>query len=129
MKTRRDDLIYSTECYLIMGLIFSVFNDLGYGYKESHYEKAIANKFKENKISYKRQLRAKLKHKGKDIGIYILDFLVFDKIVVELKQRNHFSKKDIDQLYAYLKVTDLKLGLLVYITRHGIRYKRIVNLK
>lgn len=129
MKTRRNDLIYSKECYLIMGLIFEVYNELGYGYKEAHYEEAIANKFRKNKIPFKRQLRAKLKCEGREIGIYIIDFLVFGKIVIELKQKNYFSKREIDQLYSYLKVTNLKLGLLVYFTKQGIRYKRIVNLK
>jgi len=126
---KRNDLIYKDECYKIVGLIFEVFNNLGFGHKEKFYQNAIASEFKKNKIDFKEQLRAKVKFKGSEIGYYIFDFLVFDKIVVELKQRNYFSKKDIEQLYSYLKVMKLKLGLLVYFTNSGIRYKRIVNLK
>jgi GxxExxY protein len=126
---KRDDLVYKDECYKIIGLIFEVFNNLGYGYKEKIYQKAIAETFKQNKIDFKEQLRAKVVFKGKELGLYILDFLVFGKIVIELKQKTFFSKKDIEQIYAYLKVTNLKLGLLIHFTKEGIRYKRVVNLK
>jgi GxxExxY protein len=112
-----------------MGLIFEVYNDIGFGHKESFYQKALAETFKENNIEFKEQLKAKLKYKGKDLGIYILDFLVFDKIILELKQKDFFSSKDILQLSRYLKTTGLKLGILIHFTSKGVRYKRILNIK
>lgn len=124
----RQDLIYKDECYRIIGLIFEVFNELGFGHKEKFYANAIANSLKENKIPFKEQLKARVNYKGKEIGYYFFDFLVFNKIVIELKQKNYFSKKEIEQLYSYLKAMKLKLGLLVYFTKQGVRYKRIVNL-
>jgi len=111
-----------------MGLIFQVFNEVGYGHKEKFYQNGVANIFTENGIPFKEQLKAKVRCRGKEIGYYVFDFLVFGKIVVELKQKNYFSKNDIDQLYSYLRAANLKLGLLVYFTRSGVRYKRIVNL-
>lgn len=125
----KDDLIYKDECYKIVGLVFEVFNELGFGHKEKFYENAIANSFIENRIPYKEQLKAKVQYKGREIGYYLFDFLVFNKIVIELKQKNYFSKKEIEQLYSYLKAANLKLGLLIYFTKQGVRYKRIVNLK
>ncbi|MCX6762059.1 MAG: GxxExxY protein [Candidatus Moranbacteria bacterium] len=125
----REELIYKEECYKIIGLIFEVFNNVGYGHKEKFYQKAVANIFTENGITLKEQLKARVKFKGKEIGYYLFDFLVLDRIVIELKQKNYFSKKDIEQLYSYLKAVNLKLGILVYFTNDGIRYKRIVNIK
>jgi GxxExxY protein len=125
----KDELIYADECYRIIGIIFSVFNEIGYGYKESHYQKAIAKAFRKENIEFKEQLRAKVKYKDEDLGLLILDFLVFGKIVIEIKQKRYFSERDIRQLFTYLKATGLKLGLLVYFTRSGIRFKRIVNLR
>ena len=124
----KNDLIYKEECYKIIGLIFEVFNAVGYGHKEKFYQKAIVSIFLENNIKFKEQLKAKVKFKGNEIGYYIFDFLVFDKIVIELKQGNYFSKKHIEQLYSYLKAMNFKLGILIYFTNKGIRYKRIVNL-
>lgn len=126
---RREELVYKEECYKIVGLAFEVFNEVGYGHKEIFYEKALAKLFKDNNIPFKEQLRCKLKFKGEEIGTYIFDFLVFDKIVVELKNREFFSKKDINQLYSYLKAKDLKLGILIYFGRQGVKQRRVVNLK
>lgn len=122
-------LIYAKECYRIMGIIFDVFNELGYGHKETVYQKAIAKEFKDRKIDYKEQLKCRIKYKNEEVGFYVLDFLVFDKIVVELKQKDFLSHKDIEQIYKYLKATKLSLGLIVTFTSKGVRYKRIVNIK
>lgn len=128
MTKIRRDLIYADECYKIMGLIFEVFHNFGYGHKEKIYQKAIAEIFRQNKINFKEQASAKLKLGEKYLGIYYLDFIVLDKIVIEIKQRNFFSRKDIQQLYSYLKATGLKLGIIVHFTQKGVQYKRIVNL-
>ena len=128
MKTKRE-LIYADECYKIIGIIFGVFNEIGFGYKENYYQKAIAKAFEKNNIEFREQLRAKVKFKNEDLGILILDFLVLGKIVIELKQKRYFSQRDINQVYSYLRETKLKLGLLVYFTNNGVRFKRIVNLK
>lgn len=127
-KTSRD-IIYASECYQIMGLIFNVFNECGHGHKERIYQKAIAETFRKNKINFEEQAKAKLKLGDKDLGIYFLDFIVFGKIVIEIKQKNFFSTKDIKQLYSYLKATGLRLGILVHFTQKGVQYKRIVNIK
>jgi len=128
-KLKREDLIYPELSYKIVGILFNTGKEVSFGHKENFYQNAIANTFVENKIPFKQQLKARVKYKEKEIGYYFFDFLVFDKIVVELKQKNYFSKKDIDQTYSYLKAANLKLGILIYFTKNGIRYKRIVNLK
>lgn len=128
MKTNKD-LIYAEECYQLMGIIFKVFKKLGFGHKESFYQKALAEEFESNNIDFTEQLRCKVKYKNKELGIYILDFLVFGKIIIELKQKNFISSKDIEQLYRYLRATNLKLGLIVTFTKDGAKCKRVVNLK
>lgn len=125
----KKDLIYADECYQVMGLVFKVFNDIGYNHKESFFQKALAAEFVDNKIDFKEQLRCKVKYKGKEVGLYILDFLVFGKIILELKKRDYFSTKDIEQLLKYLKATTLKLGIIIHFTKNGVRYKRVPNLK
>ncbi len=111
-----------------MGVIFEVFNHLGFGHKELFYQKAIASSFMQNNIEFSEQLRYKVRYKGEILGVYILDFLVFNKIVIEIKQRDFFSINDIKQIKRYLQVTNLKLGILIHFTSKGIRYKRIPNL-
>ncbi len=122
-------LIYEEESYQIIEILYDVYNDLGFGHKEKLYQKAIAKEFENNNILFRQQLRANIEYKKEKIDVYILDFLVFEKIVIGLKQGRYFSRKDITQLFSYLKATGLKLGLLAYFTEEGIKIKRIMDLK
>jgi GxxExxY protein len=126
---RKIKLIYPEECYQIIGICFEVYNKLGYGYKEKFYQQAIEEILREKQINFQREPRVKVKFKEKDLGIYYFDFLVFNKIVVEIKKRDYFSIKDINQINAYLKAVGLKLGLLIHFTNSGVKYRRIINLR
>jgi len=124
----RKTLIYSDLTHKIIGALFNVFNDIGPGHKESFYQKGVACELKEIGLIFKEQLPAKIIYKGKNIGIYYFDFLIDGRVVLEIKVRNFFSAKDIDQLYSYLKVRNLKLGIIAHFTKTGVKFKRIVNL-
>jgi GxxExxY protein len=128
MKTKKN-LIYAEECYRIMSLVFRVSKELGFGHREISYQKALAKEFEDNGIKFKEQLRCKLKYREKELGTYILDFLVFDKIIIEIKQKKIVLSRDIDQLYKYLRAMNLKLGIIVTFTKEGAKFKRVVNLK
>jgi GxxExxY protein len=128
MKTNKD-IIYADETYEIVGMMYDIWDKIGFGHKEKFYQKAVAGVFKKNKKKFKKQLRLKVNMNGEEVGEYILDFLYEDIIVLELKQGNGFSKRNINQIYSYLRATDLKLGLLINFTREGVKFKRIVNIK
>ena len=127
--TNNDDkVIYPNLSYEIVGILFDVWNTVGYGHKESFYQKAIAKNFEDRNIPFKEQVGVRLKYRGREIGIYFLDFLIEDKIILEIKKREYFSKKDIDQVYAYLKATKLKLGIIAHFTKSGVKFRRVLNL-
>lgn len=125
----RKDLVYPELCYQVMGVLFAVWTELGFGHKEKVYQSAVAEAFKQSKLKFQRELPAKIQFRGKPVGIYYFDFLIDDKIVLETKVRNYFSHKDIIQLYSYLKVKQLKLGIIAHFTRTGVKFKRVVNLQ
>jgi len=124
-----DKVIYKELSYKIVGAAFEVFKELGYGFKERYYEDAIAKEFERKDIKYKRQIPYKLMYKGEVIGMYRFDFLVEDKIVVELKQGDYYSKSNITQVVQYLKTSKLKLAIIINITSNGAKFKRILNIK
>ena len=128
-KLKRQDLVYPDLCYRIIGILFEVWTKIGPGHKENFYQNALAQEFKIANIDFKEQLPAKLYYKNKLIGVYYFDFLIENKIVLEIKVREYFSKKDIKQLYSYLKAKNLKLGIIAHFTGTGVKYKRIVNLQ
>jgi len=125
----KDDFIYADLTYKIIGALFEVFNTVGSNHKESFYQKATAHELRELNLSFKEQLPAKIAYKGKIIGAYYFDFLIENKIVLELKSRDYFSKKDIDQIYSYLKSKNLKLGIIAHFTKRGVKIKRVANIK
>ncbi len=128
-KAVRTDLIYPELSYKIVGILFDVYNQLGYGYQERYYEKATATALKLARLNYKEQFPVPLRFKGEKIGDYFLDFLVEDKVVLELKRGERVAKSNIDQIYAYLKATDLKLGILAQFAPSGIKFRRILNIQ
>ena len=120
-------VIYKELSYLIVGMLFEVYNKLGYGYQEKIYERALEKYFIKNKIKYKRQVPYKIAINNQVIGRYYLDYLVDDKIILELKKGNYFSKKNIEQVKGYLKATNLKLAILATFSTKGIRFFRVLN--
>lgn len=120
-------VIYKELSFQIVGILFEVYNELGYGYQEKYYEKAIAQSFAERKIKFKRQAPFKIKFKGNVIGRNYLDFLVDGKIVLEIKKGNYFPKRNIEQVKQYLKLTKLKLAILANFTSNGVKFIRILN--
>ncbi|MBI5220427.1 MAG: GxxExxY protein [Candidatus Liptonbacteria bacterium] len=128
-KLQRDDLIYPELCYQVIGAQFEAWNHVGPGHKEKFYQKAVAQELSGAGLVFKTELPVKINYKGKTIGTYFFDFLIENKIVLETKVRNYFSKRDIDQLYAYLRAKNLKLGIIVHFTKTGVKFKRVVNIE
>lgn len=127
MDQSQEKIIYPELSYKIIGIIFDVFNSLGYGYQEKYYQKAIGVALKENNIEFKEQVPVKISYKNNTLGTYFLDFLVDNKIVLEIKKSSRFSRKNIEQVFAYLKASNLKLGILINFSPNDVKFKRILN--
>lgn len=110
-----------------MGVLFKVHSELGSQYQERYYQRAVALGFDEEKLQYQREIKVDLSFGGQTIGKYILDFLVENKIIVELKTVDYFSQADFKQILAYLKAKNLKLGILANFRTKSLSYKRILN--
>ena len=124
----KSDLLYPELSYQVVGILFDIFTELEYGYKENQYQKAVEVALKSIKLGYEKELPVKISYKGEFVTTVYLDFLIDSKIVLELKQGNRFNKKDIEQVYNYLKATKLKLGILARFTKSGVKFMRVVNI-
>jgi len=122
------EVLYKEISYQIIGSAFSVFNDLGFGHLEKTYQKALEQEFLKRGIKFKREFYIPIKYAGKTVGQNYLDFLVDDKVIVEIKRGNFFSINDINQIKKYLVSANLQLAILIIFTETGVRQKRIVNL-
>ena len=124
---KRQDLLYPELSYKIVGSAFDVYNELGSGHSEKYYEKGLAEALSKNNLKFKEQISFSIKYNNKIIGRKILDFLVEDKIVVEIKKGNRFSKSNIDQVLEYLKMNNFKLAILINFGNEDVVFKRIIN--
>jgi GxxExxY protein len=124
-----DKVLYRELSYQIVGVLFDVYNKVGYGHREKYYENAVAVGLEQQQLQYERQLYSQILYEGKIIGKYFFDFLVERVIVLELKQGNTFSRQHIDQVYSYLKANNLKLGIIAQFTNKGVKCKRVLNVQ
>ncbi len=114
----------------IIGAAIEVHRHLGVGLLESAYEECLCKELEIRDIEFERQKSLEVVYKGikLDCG-YKLDIVVEGKVILELKSVNKFEPIHDAQLLTYLKLADLKLGILINfnvpILKEGIR--RIVN--
>lgn len=120
-------VIYPELSYQVVGVLFDAYNELGFGHRENHYQRAVARLLSARGISYRQQAPYKIISRGECVGRYFLDFLIDDKIVLELKCGDYFSWQNIRQVKAYLFVSKRQLAILANFTSSGVRYKRLIN--
>lgn len=100
--------------YKVRGAIFEVHNELGPGLLESTYEAALLYELKEQGLNVRSQVVLPLNYKDVylDAG-YRLDLLVENKVIIEIKSIEQLARVHHKQLMTYLRLTNLKLGVLV----------------
>src|SRR5688500_17383664 len=127
-QLKRDDLVYPELSYEIVGCVYDVWDELGPGHLEKVYQKALGIALSSRKIAFKEQIHYPLKFRDEIVGKGILDFLVEEKIILEIKKDDIFSKPHIEQVLNYLKISKLKLAILINFGKSGIKTRRIVNI-
>jgi len=121
------ELIFKEEAYQIIGICMEVHNELGGGFLEIVYKDALEYEFKRKDTVYKREQEYQVRYK--DIILphkFYADFVVLDKIILEVKAVSGISDEHIARTINYLKVSNNKLALLVNFNKAKLEYKRIV---
>ena len=116
--------------YKIRGCIFAVYRNLGPGLLESVYEAALVYELKKNNLEVKSQVPLPVIYEGIKLEVgFRLDILVEEKVIIEIKTVEDFSKVHYKQLLTYLKLSDKKVGILVNFNCDNIseNIKRVVN--
>ena len=104
-----------------------VHNELGKGFSEAVYSDALEIELKENGVPYKREAKYDIHYKGKKLSHhYFADFVLDEKIILELKAIECLIKSHTKQVLNYLAASKMKLGLLVNFGEDSLAYKRIV---
>jgi len=100
--------------YLIRGAIFKVYNELGPGLLESVYEAVLSFELQKQGLDVKSQVPLPVFYDGHKLEVgFRLDLLVNNKVIIEIKSVETLSKVHHKQVLTYLKISELKLGILV----------------
>ena len=121
------DIIYPELSYKINGIFFTVHNELGRMCNEQQYADAIEGYFKKVCVHFEREKLLPISFESERNGRNRVDFLIEDKIILEIKAKRIISKEDYYQVMRYLHAYNKKLGILVNFRDKFIRPKRILN--
>jgi GxxExxY protein len=122
------DLLFREEVYYIIGCAIEVHRTLETGFLEGVYHEALLIELEKKAIPTEREKRYPVVYKGEKLdNIYIADAVCFSSIIVELKAIEYLTKREESQLLNYLKVTGLRLGLLINFGSVGrLEWKRMI---
>lgn len=121
------DLIYSHEAYEIIGKCMEVHSELGHGFLEIVYKDALEKVFAKDGIFFEREKKYIVEFRNEVLKhFFYADFVILDKIILEVKCVSYVTDEHIAQCINYLKVSDNRLALLVNFGRGKLEYKRIV---
>ena len=116
---------YKNETREIIGCSMEVLNELGHGLLEKPYENALCVEFGLRDIPYAQQAHYKVLYKNVQVGEYIPDLIVFDKIVVDTKVIDRITDHEIGQMLNYLKITGHRVGLIINFKKAKLEWKRV----
>ena len=121
------DIIYKAESFSIIGLSMEVHNNLGKGFLEIVYKDALEYEFRKNSIPFEREKEYIINYKDMILPHkFYADFVVLDKIILEIKGMSGIADEHIAQAINYLKVSGCKLALIVNFGQLWLQYKRVV---
>lgn len=112
--------------YRIRGAVYEVYQQLGYGFLEKVYERALCGELSARGMTVRSQAPLAVQYKGNVVGEFFADVLVENRIVLELKAQARLSRSDEAQLLNYLKASNLRVGLLVNFVYPKAQIKRMV---
>ena len=110
----------------IIGAAFEVFRELGYGFLEKVYQRAMKVELELRGLRAEMETDIQVRYKGQTVGDYRADILVNGCVLVELKVALCIDTRDKAQLLNELKATGIKVGLLINFGRQRAEFKRLV---
>lgn len=123
-----EKILYRELSYKIIGRCLDVHNNLGCGFSEIVYKDALSYEFKMSNISFEREKQYQVHYKNILLPHkFYADFVVEQKIILEVKAIAEISDLNISQAINYLRVSKNRLAIIVNFGDIELEYKRIIN--
>jgi GxxExxY protein len=121
---------YQEETFKIIGIGMEIHRILGKGFSEIVYKDAFEYEFKQHGILYTREKEYLVNYKATILPHkFYADFVVFDKIILEVKSKKGVVEEHYAQVMNYLAISKLEVGLLINFHEKSLEHKRIISSK
>jgi GxxExxY protein len=120
-------LKYEAITRSVIGCAFEVINELGAGFLESVYEKALLLALRQVGLSAVAQYPTQVMFRGQCVGDFYADIFVEERVVVELKAVKAIAPEHQAQIINYLNATGIEVGLLINFGNPRLEYKRFTR--
>jgi GxxExxY protein len=121
-----DSILLKEEAFRVVGAAFEVLNTLGHGLHEKPYENALVVEFSLAKIPFEQQLRFPVIYKTVQVSEYVPDLIAFGTVIVDPKVIDRITDHERGQMLNYLRITGLKVGLILNFKRAKLEWERLV---
>jgi len=113
--------------YAIIGAAMEVHKVLGCSFLEAVYQEALAREFQRRCVIFREQIELPISYKGEQLATrYRADFVVFDRIIVEIKALDMLGGREKAQILNYLKASGIGCGLLINFGARSLQYERVI---
>jgi GxxExxY protein len=113
--------------YKIIGCAMKVHSTLGNGFQEVIYQRCLAIELEKSGIGFNREIEQTIFYEGIDVGTRRADFIVENKIIIELKALINLEDVHLAQAKNYLVAYNFDIGLLINFGATSLEYKRIYH--
>jgi GxxExxY protein len=111
----------------VIGCAMQVHRNLGNGFQESIYQRALAIEFEREDLSFQRETEIYIYYRERNIGTRRVDFLVANKVMVEIKPQLELDDLHLAQIMNYLDAFKMQIGLLINFRGKSLEFKCVHN--
>ena len=127
VSRKHGEFLYGDLTDKIIELAVKIHKKLGPGFIERIYEKALLYELKNTDIEFKNQSIIKVKYDNAELGEQRVDFILEDKVIIELKCAVELNEIHMAQLLSYLKTANKKVGLILNFSKSKLEIKRVMD--
>ncbi|MCB1104752.1 MAG: GxxExxY protein [Opitutaceae bacterium] len=121
-----DELLHRDLVFRVVGCAFEVAKEVRHGLHEKPYENALVFAFQDAGIVVQQQAVYPILYKSRKVGEYVPDLIVDNAVIVDTKVIDHITDHERGQMLNYLRITGLRVGLIINFKRAKLEWERVV---
>ncbi len=118
---------YSEITEKIIGCAFKIHSVLGFGFTENIYQRSLQVELEKQNLKFFREYETPIIYDNVEVGFRRVDFLIEEKVIVELKRVAEITNRELVQTLNYLKAFKKEIALIINFSEESLKFKRLIN--